>query len=554
MRKFSIYIRWTFGYAKDMSRISFILLFDDTAYGVRILSAILKRHGHETFIVSVKDQEDFLSPPAEPLVSPEYGTSLGCSENEMNLVVQVLKEQNPDWVGISIISNYTDLAICISERIREELSVPIVWGGIDATFNPDIAIQTADIVCLGEAEDTVVELAEALEGKGSLADIEGIWYRDNGAVRKNPDRQPPEDLDSLPFPDYDLSHYTLIHQEKIVRGRFHPQSLLGLGRWTLMATRGCPYRCSFCCNGVEDEEVPFNHGLRSRSPENVVAEMRWVRQNQPHVQSLFFTDEIFGPDLRWLESFAKTLDNKRMFPLHLYVHPNFVKPRRMELYRDVGTDSVAMGIQSGSERVNRTVYNRHTSEERIIEAMGLLIDMGFVLLVELIGSNPLETEEDFRASAEFIVRLPRPYNIGTIYPLTFWRNYALTNMAFRQGIPLRQLGVCTWRAEESDEFRFRDAFLLFVALSGMPVEAIRPLLDDQTLRRQPEILKHLNETLKHYYFYRERSSSYMPKDTYIKQLKGEVEYLGRQLDTLRGSRFVKYYFRGKDRVLRLAGR
>ncbi len=532
-----------------MSRISFVLLFDDVGYGVRTLSSILRSHGHETRLVSIRHQEDIFSPPSEPILDSQYGTSLGCSEKEIDLLIEVLKEQQPDWVGVSVASTYAHLAQYISDRVREALSVPVVWGGIDATFNPDIAIRYADIVCLGEADETIVELAEALAGKGSLAAVHGIWYRESGSVRKTPNRRPFTDLDRLPLPDYDLSRYTLIHRDRVVRGTYHPQSLLRIGGWPIMTARGCPYHCSFCCNGVENEAIPFATGMRARSPEHVLREMAWIRENQPHIQGLYVTDEVFGPNTEWLKALAHAMGGKKMFALTVYAHPNSVKPSRLELCRAVGAESIIIGIQSGSERVNREIFNRRTSQEQILRAVNDVVDAGFSLLIELIGSNPFETETDFREAVELLLKLRRPYNLGTIYPLTFWRNYAITDRALKEAIPLRQFNDCTWYAQDSDAYAFRDAFLLFVALSAMRQDTVHTLLEDQTLRRHPDTVVQLNEVLKHYYYYRERSDSYFPKDEYIKQLRSEMEKMKTELHTLRGSRLVRYYFRAKEALL-----
>ena len=293
-----------------MARISFILLLDDVALGVRILSSILRAEGHETFFVSLRHEEDFLAPPVDPFVDPKTGRSTGCSRKEVDLLVDTLREQRPDWVGISVNSKDHHLAQSLTPRLREALSVPIVWGGIDVTFNADIAVRHADVAVLGEADETILELNDAILGKIPLAGVAGIQYREGDTVRRKPLRRPPTDLDRLPFPDYDLSRYTLITADRVVRGAYHPKSNLRMGSWPLLSARGCPFRCAYCCHSVDDPEIPFPRGLRARSPENVAREVAWIRKHQPHVQNLYVIDEVFGLNVKWLRGLARAIHGR----------------------------------------------------------------------------------------------------------------------------------------------------------------------------------------------------------------------------------------------------
>jgi anaerobic magnesium-protoporphyrin IX monomethyl ester cyclase len=458
-----------------------------------------------------------------------------------------MQEQRPDWVGISVASKNNHLAQCVTSRLREALSVPIVWGGIDATFNPDIAIRHADVVCLGEADETILELNDALAGNGSPSAVKGIWYRENGEVRKNPVREAPRDLNRLPLPDYDLAGYALISADRVCRGEYHLSSNLRLGTWPVLTARGCPFRCSYCCHGTTDPGIPFTGRVRTRSPEHVLSELAWIQKHQRHVRELYVTDEVLGANLKWFRALVKAMDGKRPFRIASYVHPGTAKPSWIRLFRELGGEDVFMGIQSGSERVNREVFNRPTGRDEILDACRHLTGAGFHPLIEFIGRNPYQTEEDLREAVGLICELPRPFRVWMVYPLAFYRNFAITNRAFEDGLDLEPINQCTWEARQTPELRFQDAFVFFAALAGLSSATARTLLGDKLWRRMPEILDEINEVLKQSAYHFVRSDCCVPKDQHIARLE-------RELATLWGSRMVRGYMSAKGKLMRLFGR
>ena len=101
--------------------------------------------------------------------------------------------------------------------------------------------------------------------------------------------------------------------------------------------------------------------------------------------------------------------------------------------KQIGLVSTTFGIQSGSDRVLRDVYNRRTSTEKIRETAELLTRLEIPYVVDLIGSNPLETDQDRIQTLELLASLAKPYLLHPINPLTFYRNYAITVRAQAEG-------------------------------------------------------------------------------------------------------------------------
>jgi hypothetical protein len=168
-------------------------------------------------------------------------------------------------------------------------------------------------------------------------------------------------------------------------------------------------------------------------------------------------------------------------------------------------------------------------------------------LIEFIGRNPYQTEEDLREAVGLICELPRPFRVWMVYPLALYRNFAITNRAFEDGLDLEPINQCTWEARQTPELRFQDAFVFFAALAGLSSATARVLLEDELWRRKPEILDEINEVLKHSQYHFVRSDCCVPKDQHIAGLE-------RELATLRGSRMVRGYMAAKGKLMKLLGR
>ncbi|MGC9358255.1 MAG: B12-binding domain-containing radical SAM protein, partial [Anaerolineae bacterium] len=162
--------------------------------GLRVLSACLSRAGHDTrviFLPSAKETSSFLLfDPAELY-----------DEKIIRQVTALCADAG--LIGITVMTNYFYKARQLTEALRERLHVPIVWGGIHPTVRPAECLEHADIVCVGEGEQALVELANRIANRQTYENIANLGYKDaNGKVIVNSVRPLIHDLDALPFPDF----------------------------------------------------------------------------------------------------------------------------------------------------------------------------------------------------------------------------------------------------------------------------------------------------------------------------------------------------------------
>jgi anaerobic magnesium-protoporphyrin IX monomethyl ester cyclase len=158
---------------------------DLAAFGVRTLSAFLKQHGHACRCV-------FLPGGVEKY---KYGSRDGY-RYEARIVDQVLDLcRGHDLIALSFMSNYLDRASQLSHALREGMKVPLVVGGIHPTVLPEPCLEFADIVCVGEGEEALLELVQRIEAGHDYADVRNLWLRRDGQIVRNPVRPLIEDLD-----------------------------------------------------------------------------------------------------------------------------------------------------------------------------------------------------------------------------------------------------------------------------------------------------------------------------------------------------------------------
>ena len=186
-----------------MARVALMKLFTGLNLGVSQLAGELQRAGHESRIIYFKD---FLAVPVEDadryIVSDYPGVLVGArgremvwnvykpfSEPEYRLLIDALREFRVDLIGLSLSSLTIKPAVEVTARLKEALGVPVVWGGSGPTLEPDMCIKDTDLVCVGEGEQVIVDLAQRIDAGEPLTNVPGVWAKD-AAARDHPQPRP----------------------------------------------------------------------------------------------------------------------------------------------------------------------------------------------------------------------------------------------------------------------------------------------------------------------------------------------------------------------------
>jgi anaerobic magnesium-protoporphyrin IX monomethyl ester cyclase len=356
--------------------------------GVGILSAILKRNGHEVKVLHLNE---------------EIGYPLDYSR-----IKKDIEDFKPELIAFSSTSNQFSFVKKISRFIKKEFSMPIICGGVHATTCPDevISVDEIDFLCRGEGDIAFLEFTNKLEKKQNVTNVKGIWAKSNGNIIRNPVGPVVEDLDSLPFPDRDV-----IHLDKILQ--------IGRGWVNILAGRGCPYTCAYCVNHFYTNFYKNNkikYPLRYRSVENVLEEISLIVKNK-NVKMINFNDDTFALDKDWSLKFCDEYPKRFKLPFSCNIRvTNFDEEIAMALKR-AGCEEVKIGVESGNERIRKDILNRYTPDHIIFKAFSIAKRAGLrTWSFNMIGI-PTETRENILETVKMNAKM-RPYiiRVSILYP------------------------------------------------------------------------------------------------------------------------------------------
>ncbi len=416
-------------------KISLISPYPDiTVFGVRTISAFLKKNGHDVQLI-------FL--PAPHGGGLEGGASYAAGV--MAEVVDLCRQS--DLAGISLMTNFFSEAVQISAVLKKNLNIPVVWGGIHPTIRPDESLQHADIVCIGEAEDSLLLLLEKMASGKEYWHTENFWFRRQEGIVRNPLTPLPLALDNYPRPDYSCDdHHVLwsghvvplthaIIREFLKRGTL--ARYLGRTGYQTMTSRGCPYNCTYCINHTIKQMYGGKGKLRWRSVDHVIAELLWVKENMPYVDYIWLSDDEFmARKSTEIEYFCQEYKARIGLPFSCLVSAISITEEKMAMLVEAGLIYVQMGVESGSKKMQHHFQRGHIDNRRMLEAMTIINrfkEKMFPPSYDFLLDVPGETDDDRIKSLRFIAAIPKPYRLQ-LFKLILYPGTHLYNLAKEQGL------------------------------------------------------------------------------------------------------------------------
>jgi radical SAM superfamily enzyme YgiQ (UPF0313 family) len=318
--------------------------YEGTYYsGIASISAYLKRDGFETALLHL----------LQPIGREKFQDQI--------------RQHDPDLVAFTSTTIVFPRVLELSRWCKQTLDVPTIIGGIHPTLVPEECIQhpSFDVVCVNEGERPMLELCTSLRDEGKIAnDIPGLWVRDGEQIIRNPQRAL-QDLNELPFPDNSLFDY-----ENLETG------LRKMG--VVMASKGCAFRCTYCCNRtlVEELGVTTKEYVRFKDVDYAIAELKHEVESYPWIERLRFDDDVLPMRKAWFARFAEAYKSEIGLPYECNIHPNLATPKIVSLMKYSGCDTVAIGLESGNHEIRNKVLGRAIPQSRLIQAFGLCKEAG----------------------------------------------------------------------------------------------------------------------------------------------------------------------------------
>ncbi|MDD3828404.1 MAG: radical SAM protein [Anaerolineae bacterium] len=428
--------------------------------GVRVLSACLCQAGHHV--------QCLFLPPKTAGGSRAHKFDIEYSDGLLDQVGALCS--GSDLIGLSLMTNQVMQAISVTRHLKNlPVSAPIVWGGVHPTVEPEECLEYADIVCLGEGEDALLELADCLESRRPHLTIRNFWFRHAEGLIRNPLRPLRQNLDELPLPDYSCQDHfirdgdtvKLLTVEYLVqytgeRFRAHKKGI----HYPIMTSRGCPYACTYCCNSVYARLYPGQKRLRFRSVTSVLAELKMIqRQVAPLAFVTMVDDNFTAQPQEKLQTFCRSYRAEFDVPFACQCSPLTIEADKMDTLLEGGCAKILMGVETISPRIAR-MYNRGRFHDKLLDAIALIeayrARMSHAPSYQFIIDNPYETLDETLETLRLAASLSKPWN-NPIYSLMLFPGTPLYQQAREDGLikdKARQIYTRNWHDHSKPLFRF----------------------------------------------------------------------------------------------------
>lgn len=330
-------------------------------------------------------------------------------------VEREMRNFNPDIVGITSVtpSIYEAYKVAeITKKVNEDCTV--ILGGPHATFTPRQTLKECkyiDIIVRGEGEETTKDLVEDIEKGAPLNEIKGITFREKDEIVDTEPRPIIKNIDDIPFPSIDLLP-------------MHLYQANGIKYTTMLTSRGCPFKCSFCSSSRL-----FGGQWRGRSPENVLEEIKTVYERYG-IRNIEFIDDTFTLNQERAEKICDGIIKEGLdISWGASSRVDTLSEKLVEKMKKAGCWIIFLGIESGSQKILDAIGKRITLEQAK-KAVKILKDAGIQVLGSFIIGFLQDTVETINETIKFAKSLNLDYaefSILTPYPGTPIYDYAKKN-------------------------------------------------------------------------------------------------------------------------------
>ena len=370
-------------------------------------------------------KESFTYPPMGILYIATYAKKMGLSVKFIDSLIEggtkeeiaaSIVNENPKFVCFSIMTCQIHSAMKLAEMIKNtNKDIKIAFGGSHiASTKEELFHFTKDVDYLmyGEAEKSFYELYNA-KNEEDLSKISGLIYRAGDAIKINPN-VPIQNLDELPFPDLSLTKLYA----------YNGYYVKSLPVATVMGTRGCPFRCTFC-----DQFATMGREFRFRSPKNIVDEIEH-NHDTFGVRDFVFKDSTFTCNKPWVYDICKEIvDRKLRINWSCNTRVSMVDEPMLKAMKEAGCYMIAFGIESGSQHV-LNMMKKGTTVEQAYKAIRLCKEANIEITGYFMIGNPGESEEDAIKTIELAKEIDLDYatfGVTIAYPNTEIYHWALQN-------------------------------------------------------------------------------------------------------------------------------
>jgi anaerobic magnesium-protoporphyrin IX monomethyl ester cyclase len=343
---------------------------------------------------------------------------------------QSIVDLDADLIAFSVMSpHWFPMEPYFAAIKARDADLPLCIGGYQAMLSQQQTIENphVDFICTGDGEYAIGNLVQFLRGSKD-GPVDGMWERlADGEVFKTDPHQI-GDLASLPFPDYDIYAKNGSFAD-VNTSIFGPKEKVVL---PVMTGRGCPYRCTYCCNTpLLDGWKVKKEFLRKYDPEDMVNELIRLRDKY-NVGYFEFWDELFLSNLKFVRTFFEIYKEKIRLPFSINSRVEVMNPKFCESAAEAGCHTIWFGIESGDETYRSTMLGRKMTNQQVIDAAENCKNAGINRLTFNIVGAPLETAQNMRQTLELNRHIAPEFFF--FFPYIPLRGTPLYEVAEREGL------------------------------------------------------------------------------------------------------------------------
>ncbi len=332
---------------------------------------------------------------AEPLGLMQLSAALKAAGHETKLIFSYwpdllarVRAYRPGLIAYSSTTGIHRTYAIINRWLKQHAGFPFfaAFGGPHVTYFPEFLEQNPEVdgICRGEGDEALPELVAALAEGRDIRHILNWRIRVDGTIFENEVRPLVPDLNSLPFPDREI-----LYQADPYMGHF------GLKRF--MASRGCPFHCSYCFNHLFNRLYQGKGRLLRHMSAGMLIDQMVLVKERYGLKFVKFVDDNFPSTDEFLDEFVDQYARRVGIPFYLNLRANYVAERSVSRLKKAGCVAINMAVEAGNDFIRNQVLKRNMTREQILSAAAVIKQHGLVLTTQNIIGNP---GEDFAAILE----------------------------------------------------------------------------------------------------------------------------------------------------------
>lgn len=447
---------------KRKKTIVLIAFYNVKALGVRYLDSFLKRQGYNVVSIFFKSFNSRDPAPATIL--------------ELDLLMETIRTSGAFLVGLSVMSSMYMETVDAVMAVVKKCGIPVVCGGAYASMFPLRMIDAgADYVLRSDGEISMCALSDVLCRGGSLDSVPSLCYKKDGIFKQNPIGGILNNIEEYGIPSVRCRHAYFIENNTVKPG--DPQ--LTAMSYEVIASRGCPFTCSYCCCVNLNRLLPKNiKKVRTRSVKSVIEELRIAKRELKNLVFIHFYDEIFPNLPGWVDEFVSLYDKYIHLPFTIWSHPKMIDEQVLKKLVSVGLCEIICGVQSGSSRIRRDIFRRYETNDEILTSVQKIERSGiFWASYDFMLEHPFESLEDLKETFHLVSRFRPPFELQ-LHGLNFLPGTDILSIAIKNGVltkeeldnianaPMEDQFAAYWHGENRAETQiwYRLIFLLQFSL------------------------------------------------------------------------------------------